>query len=271
MPTGTIKISEFLLKAATTGDEYFPIVDAGENKRATLSTALAGYSPTGHTHANYITGFTESDPVFAAASGGFSTTGHTHDNYITGFTETDPIFAAASANFSTTGHNHTGTYQPILTFGIADTNAVKIDDAGAVTGEFARFASSGIEGYAASGVLYETIGLACSDETTDLAAASGVVYFRMPYAMTLMDARASVTTAPSGSTIAVDVNEGGSSIFSTTLMIDSNEKTSTTAATGFTFADTSLANDAEMRVDIDQVGSDIAGKGLKIFLVGYRT
>jgi hypothetical protein len=243
MPTGTIKISEFLLKAATTGDEYFPIVDAGENKRATLSTALAGYSPIGHTH----------------------------DNYITGFTETDPIFAAASANFSTTGHNHTGTYQPILTFGIADTNAVKIDDAGAVTGEFARFASSGIEGYAASGVLYETIGLACSDETTDLAAASGVVYFRMPYAMTLMDARASVTTAPSGSTIAVDVNEGGSSIFSTTLMIDSNEKTSTTAATGFAFSDTSLANDAEMRVDIDQVGSDIAGKGLKVFLVGYRS
>lgn len=111
MPTGTIKISEFLLKAATTGDEYFPIVDAGENKRATLSTALDGYSPTGHTHANYITGFTESDPVFAAASGNFaalnhlhtgvySTTGHTHTNYITGFTETDPVFAAASGNFS---------------------------------------------------------------------------------------------------------------------------------------------------------------------------
>lgn len=87
MPTGTIKISEFLLKAATTGDEYFPIVDSGENKRATLSTALAGYSPTGHTHANYITGFTESDPVFAAASGNFSAK-HINIATITGTTHT---------------------------------------------------------------------------------------------------------------------------------------------------------------------------------------
>ena len=70
------------------------------------------YSVTGHTHTQYITGFTETDPIFAAASGGFSTTGHTHTNYITGFTETDPIFAAASGGFSTTGHTHTGVYSP---------------------------------------------------------------------------------------------------------------------------------------------------------------
>ena len=54
----------------------------------------------------------------------------------------------------------------------------------------------------------EVIGVACSDETTDLATGTGVVTFRMPFAMTLTAVRASVTTAPTGSTVIVDINEG---------------------------------------------------------------
>ena len=115
-----------------------------------------------------------------------------------------------------------------------------------------------------------TIGVACSDETTDLATGTGVVTFRMPHAMTLTAVRASVTTAPTGSTIIVDINEGGTSVLSTKLSIDASEKTSTTAATAAVISDSALADDAEITIDIDQVGSTVAGAGLKVWLIGTR-
>ena len=113
--------------------------------------------------------------------------------------------------------------------------------------------------------------VACSDETTDVAAASGVTTFRMPYAMTLTDVRASLTTAPVGSTFIVGINESGSSILSTDLSIDSGEKTSTTAATPAVISDSALADDAEITIDVDQVGSTTAGAGLKVTLIGTRS
>jgi len=116
----------------------------------------------------------------------------------------------------------------------------------------------------------EVIGVACSDESTDLATGTGVVTFRMPFAMTLTAVRASVTTAPTGSTVIVDINEGGTSVLSTKLSIDASEKTSTTAATAAVISDSALADDAEITIDIDQVGSTVAGAGLKVWLIGTR-
>ena len=92
----------------------------------------------------------------------------------------------------------------------------------------------------------------------------------MPYAMTLTEVRANVNTAPVGSTIIVDINEGGTTILSTKLTIDASEKTSTTAAIPAVISDAALADDAEITIDIDQVGSSTAGRGLKIWLVGRR-
>jgi hypothetical protein len=117
----------------------------------------------------------------------------------------------------------------------------------------------------------EHIQIACSDETTAITTGTAKVTFRMPYAFTVTDVRASVNTAPTGSTILIDINEGGTTILSTKLMIDASEKTSTTAATPAVISDTSLADDAEMTIDFDQVGSTIAGKGVKVILIGYRT
>lgn len=114
------------------------------------------------------------------------------------------------------------------------------------------------------------IQLACSDETTALTAGTAKVTFRAPCAITLTAVRASVTTAPTGSTLVVDINEGGTTILSTKLSIDATEKTSTTAATPPVISDTALADDAEMTIDIDQVGSTIAGAGLKVTLIGTR-
>ena len=112
--------------------------------------------------------------------------------------------------------------------------------------------------------------LACSDEGTSLTTGTAKLTFRMPHAMTLTSVRASVGTAPTGSTLVVDINEGGVSILGTKLSIDATEKTSTTAATAATITDSSLADDAEITIDIDQVGADDAGAGLKITLIGTR-
>jgi hypothetical protein len=112
------------------------------------------------------------------------------------------------------------------------------------------------------------IGVAVSDETTAITTGTAKLTFRMPFAMTLTSVRASLNTASSSGNPAIDVNEGGASIFSTTLTIDANEKTSTTAATAAVISDSALADDAEMTVDIDTAGT--GAKGLKLWLIGTR-
>lgn len=116
----------------------------------------------------------------------------------------------------------------------------------------------------------QSIIVAVGDETTTLTTGTGKVTFRMPYAFTLTGIRASVKTAQaSGSILTVDVNEEGTSILATKLTIDNGEKSSTTAATAAVMSDTSLADDAEITIDIDQVGT--GGVGLKVALIGYPT
>lgn len=113
------------------------------------------------------------------------------------------------------------------------------------------------------------IPIACSDETTALSGGVAKVTFRMPFAMKVTAVRASLTTAQaSGSIFTVDINEGGTSILSTKLTIDNTEKTSTTAATPPVISDADLADDAEITIDIDQIGTSGAA-GLKVYLIGY--
>ena len=119
--------------------------------------------------------------------------------------------------------------------------------------------------------MIQSIIIAASDETTPLTTGNGKVTFRMPYAFTLTAVRASLTAAQaSGSIFTADINENGVSILSTPLTIDNTEKTSTSAATPAVISDTALADDAEITIDIDQVGSGSAA-GLKVALIGYKT
>ena len=115
-----------------------------------------------------------------------------------------------------------------------------------------------------------TLTFACSDELSDLTVLTNAITFRMPHNMTLTDVRASVGTAPVGSTIIVNIKQSGLSIFSTKVSIDANEKTSTTAAIPPVITTTGLSDDAEITVDIDQIGSTTAGKGLKVTFIGYK-
>ena len=110
--------------------------------------------------------------------------------------------------------------------------------------------------------------VACSDEDSDLETGTKAT-FRMPYAFTVTAVRASLTTAGTGGTlVTVDINEAGTTILSTKITIDASETTSTTAATPAVISDSALANDAQMTIDIDAIGSTNTGKGLKVTIIG---
>jgi len=110
--------------------------------------------------------------------------------------------------------------------------------------------------------------VACSDESTAIDSTGTKVTFRMPFAMTLSEVRASVNSACATGTFTVDINEG-TSILSTKLTIDATEETSTTAAVAAVISDSALADDAEIAIDVDDTGDDTA-TGLKVVLIGTR-
>ena len=141
---------------------------------------------------------------------------------------------------------------------------------GGTPGQFLR-KSSGTDYDAGWASLTDVFVLACSDESTALTTGTNKVRFRMPYAGTLTAVRATVNTAPTGAALVVDINEAGSSVLSTKLSIDASETSSTTAATPAVISDSSLADDAEISIDIDQIGSTVAGAGLKVALYVTRS
>jgi hypothetical protein len=108
------------------------------------------------------------------------------------------------------------------------------------------------------------------DESSNLTTGTDKYTYRMPYAFSLSEIRASVSSAPTGDSIIVDINKDASSILSTKLHIDDGEKSSQGSSTSVVISDSELEKDSELTFDIDQIGSGNAGKGLKIYLLGYR-
>jgi len=116
--------------------------------------------------------------------------------------------------------------------------------------------------------LFMTVAL--SDETTAITTGVGKITFRAPFDMTLYQIpRAPLSTASSSGNPAIDINKNGTTIFSTTLTIDSGEKTSTTAATAAVLSTTTFADDDEITMDIDTAGT--GATGLKVTLYYRRT
>lgn len=116
----------------------------------------------------------------------------------------------------------------------------------------------------------EVIAISVTADATAVTSGTAKATFRMPYAFTLTDVRASLVTAQaSGTILTIDINEAGSTILSTKLTIDNTEKTSTTAATPAVISDASLADDALMTIDIDSIGNGSA-QGLKVYLIGRK-
>lgn len=169
-----------------------------------------------------------------------------------------------SVSSSSVNWNNTAAYARVykLTTGPATVTAAEDWRAGGAGVHGQGDASGG------GGSTVTAVPIACSDESTPLTAGTAKVTFRMPFAMNLSAVRASLTTAQaSGSILTVDINAGGASILSTKLTIDNTEKTSTTAAAASVISSPALADDAEISIDVDQVGSGSAA-GLKVYLIG---
>ena len=107
-------------------------------------------------------------------------------------------------------------------------------------------------------------------EDGDATVADDLAQIRMPFAFELTGVRAFCNTAPTGATLTFDIEEAGSSILSTLITIDATEKTSTTASTPPVISDSTLADDAIISFNCDQIGSGDAGAGIKLVLIGYQ-
>ena len=134
------------------------------------------------------------------------------------------------------------------------------------------FKDDGSTSATVSSLRTESFMMACSDETTALTAGTDKVKFRMPYAFTVTEVRASLSTAGTGAQlVTVDIHESGTTILSTKITIDATETTSVTAATAPVISDTLLADDAEITVDIDLIDTGGVSKGLKVAIIGHKT
>lgn len=112
--------------------------------------------------------------------------------------------------------------------------------------------------------------VAASDLTTSLTTGTSTGYFPAPYAFTITEVRAHVLVAQTaGSILTFDIKEAGTTILSTKITIDNNEKDSTTAATPPVVSDTAIADASEVTINIDQVGT-AGAKGLIVTVKGYR-
>lgn len=176
---------------------------------------------------------------------------------------------AGQSSITTLGTIATGTWQGSVI-------GSSYGGAGTVNGVM-QANGSGTVSAAVAGTDYATVAQAKAefilldvsrDETTPLS--PGVAFsFRMPFAMTLTAVRASLSTANSaGGPVTIDIKETGSTIFSTKLTINDTEKTSTTATIPAVISDSSLADDSEITIVIDDEGSD--GAGLKVIMFGTR-
>jgi hypothetical protein len=89
----------------------------------------------------------------------------------------------------------------------------------------------------------------------------------MPFGFTVTDVDMYAETAPTGASLIVDINEAGTTLFSTRPEVDAaaNREDGNHA-----FSDTSIAAGALVTLDVDQVGSGTAGSDLTVILKGTR-
>lgn len=121
--------------------------------------------------------------------------------------------------------------------------------------------------------LNDTIIASASDEYSPLLVdlIAPATTYRAPYGLELEYVRASLTTAPVGGPLIVDIHINGVSLFVGTnfLTIDAGSRTSV-GSTAYVPAFTTILDDAEIQIFIRQVGPTVAGTGLKISLTGEK-
>jgi hypothetical protein len=107
--------------------------------------------------------------------------------------------------------------------------------------------------------------ISISDQTTALTTGTGKFTFRVPYGASVNSVRASLKTASSSGIPTFDINKNGTTILSTKLTIDANEKTSSTAAVSPVISVAGLDDDSEITIDIDVAGTGAIGAVIYIY------
>jgi hypothetical protein len=102
-----------------------------------------------------------------------------------------------------------------------------------------------------------------TDQTVDTTVGGDL---RIHKPMVIRDVGAYCDTAGTTGECTVDINEGGTTILSTKITIDTGEKSSQTAATPPVISDSSIAADAVITVDVDTIHTGTAAKGLVVWM-----
>jgi hypothetical protein len=255
------------------GPELIEIVQGGQNKKATIDDLPSGGGGS-------ITDGSGTTANGTAVDLGGTLTGNTT---FSGSGENITFGSSGSrlGNFRFWSNGTIGLDGSTSAFLQSGSNTISIDSSGidvSTTGPLSINTDSGTAGQVLESngnaaaptwvTIPKVVQLAASDETTALTTGTAKITFRMPYAMTLTEVRASLTVSQySGSIMTFDINQNGTSVLSTKLTIDNAEETSVTAAIPAVISTSALTDDAEITIDIDQVG-DGSAKGLKITLIG---
>lgn len=263
--------------------------------------------------ANGKTGFTVLRGYAKAASGGtpitttastvittdgssIVTVDGTFQNNLLLITSSTPITLRIKKTTGTAGDWQSGQYFSVMQLGTGQVTLAIQDDTGTLTpspGFSAKTRGQGsiisasclyadADSWGISGDLLrqtaapdkQCFRLPCSDHaTTNIAVASDVYRFQVPYGLLLGEVRVTLNVAQaSGTVLTVDVKQNGTSIFTTKVTLDNNEKTSKTAAAPYVLVNptTILADGDLISVDVTQVGTPGA-RGLEVQLIGART
>ena len=117
----------------------------------------------------------------------------------------------------------------------------------------------------------ETVVFILSPEGVDIAVDTDILGLNaFPYTMTITSVRCDIGTAPTGSTVIVDMLKNGTTIMTDKFSIDATEFSSTTAAVPPVLSSTSIALGDKISFKIDQIGATIKGQYLTITLNGDR-
>lgn len=141
--------------------------------------------------------------------------------------------------------------------GITGTGAQGIQGIQGIQGSFGIQGTTSINDY-----------IAVFSRSGDATITAGTMRWRFPVAATIVGASAAIGTAPTGSSLIIDVNKNGTTIYTTqgnrpTISAGTNSASETSPNV------TSMAIGDYLTVDIDQIGSTVAGSDLTVF-VRYR-
>jgi hypothetical protein len=207
----------------------------------------------------------------------------TDDNTLWMLTATTPTWQAQSGAGGSTGGSGTLGKLPRWTGGSTLGDSHLADDGTVITAGLKIVASGGLRvpTGAASGALAQSDGsgnvawATIKSQTVftvegTLATSTGAlrIYNSTGRTLTFSKVFLSAATAPTGSALIVDVNKGGTTIFTTQANRPQVAATANTGSTT-TFDVTTWADGEYLTVDVDQVGSTVAGANLTIHIVTY--